>query len=70
MDWHGIAKGLKHLIVTVASPRNTVQEIDSQANHSSRSAVSGSEGYDDARVRPYTPDSHGERNDSSRHMSC
>ena len=28
MDWHQIAKGLKHLIVTVASPRNTVQEIE------------------------------------------
>ena len=26
MDWHHIAKGLKHLIVTVASPRNIVQE--------------------------------------------
>ncbi len=70
MDWHQIAKGLKHLIVTAASPRNTVQEIDSKADHSIRSAVSGGEGYDEARMRPYTPDTHGDLNDSSLHMSC
>jgi hypothetical protein len=70
MDWHQIAKGLKHLIVTAASPRNTVQEIDSQANHSIRYAVSGGEGNDEARTRPYTPDNHGERYDFSLHMSC
>ena len=62
MDWHGIAKGLKHLIVTVASPRNTVQEIDSPGQSFKPFRCFGSEGYDDAVSRPYTPDSHGERN--------
>ena len=69
MDWHQIAKGWKQLIAKVVSPHSAAQEINSEADHSIRAALSGS-GYDEARMTPYVPDIHGERNDSSLHLSC
>jgi hypothetical protein len=70
MDWHQIAKGWKQLIAKVASPHSAAQELDSGADHSIRAALSGGDRYAEARIAPYIPDIHGERNDSSLHLSC
>jgi two-component system chemotaxis response regulator CheB len=70
MNWHQIVKGWKRLISKVASPQSAAQEYDSGADHSTRAAPSGGDGYDEARVIPYIPDMQSERNDSSLHLSC
>jgi hypothetical protein len=70
MDWDQIAKGCKQLIAKIASPRSAAHEIDSEADHSIRAALSGGDGRDEARMTPYLPDIHGERNDASLHLSC
>ena len=73
MDWHQIAKGWKgwkQLVAKVASPHSAAQEIHAQGDHSIRAAVCGGDGYDEARMTPYIPDIHGERNDFSLHLSC
>jgi hypothetical protein len=68
MDWRQIAKGWQWLAAKVAYPQSPVQEIDSQADHSTLAAFSG--GDDGAQMTPCIPDSHRERNDSSLHLSC
>lgn len=70
MDWRQIVKGWKRLIANAPSPQSCEQENDSQADHAILAAPSGGDGHDEARMTPYTPDSSGERNNSSLHLSC
>jgi hypothetical protein len=70
MDWDQVAKGCMQLIVKIAFPHSAGQEIDSEADHSIRAALSGGDRYDEAPMTPYVPDTHGERDDFSLHLSC
>jgi hypothetical protein len=63
------SEGLEAAQSQSVSPHSAAQEIDPEADHSIRAALSDG-GYDESRMTPYVPDVHGELNDSALHLSC
>ena len=70
MYWEEFAKGLKQLIAKAISPRSEAPGDYPQRDNSIVNAPSGHDRYDEAGMTPYSPNNHGERSDSSLHLSC
>jgi hypothetical protein len=70
MHWDQFAKSLKNFIAKAASPPGAEPEAYPQ-DLESIVASPASDDWDAAEeMTPYEPDSHGERCDSSLHLSC
>lgn len=70
MYWDQFAKGLKQLIAKAVSPQSVAPGEYPDPDHSIVNTPSGDDRYDEAGMTPYSPDNHGERSDSSLHLSC
>jgi hypothetical protein len=69
MYWDQFAKGLKQLIAKAVSLQG-VAEGEYPHPDNSIAPPSDDDRYDEAGMTPYSPDNHGERSDSSLHLSC
>ena len=65
-----IAEALTQFVAKAVRLRSSSPDADTEHDGSTRTSTSRVDVYEETQMKPYTPDNHGDRNESSLHLSC